>query len=150
SFTVPQESLDEIRQNQAKEPLAVVAYASDDKMELGKGKLSLIDNQIDAATGTVRLKATFDNVDERLWPGEFISARLILSTRKDAITVPAQTVMEGPNGAYIYVIEPDNTVKRRDVQVATTQNGVAVIDRGIASGDRVVADGQYRLTEGAK
>ena len=90
NFTVPQSALDEIRLNQAKEPLTVIAYDSDDKTALATGKLTLINNQVDTTTGTIELKATFDNADERLWPGEFINARLILSVRKGAITVPAQ------------------------------------------------------------
>jgi multidrug efflux system membrane fusion protein len=150
SFTVPQEFVDQIRQNQAKQQLDVIAYASDDKTELSEGKLTLIDNVIDVATGTIHLKATFANADERLWPGEFVSVRLILSTRQSAVTVPEQTVMRGPDGAYIYAIKPDDTVERRSVNVAATQDGRAVIEGGLTAGDRVVVDGQYRLTDGAK
>jgi multidrug efflux system membrane fusion protein len=150
SFTLPQTSLDQIRQNQAKAPLTVDAYAGDDKTLLSQGKLTLIDNQVDVATGTIHLKATFENEDERLWPGEFVNARLVLTTWPNAVTVPERTVMQGPNGAYAYVIQPDNTVQRRSVDVAMTQDGLAVIDKGISAGEHVVVDGQYRLTEGAK
>jgi multidrug efflux system membrane fusion protein len=150
SFTVPQEFLDQIRQNQAKQQLDVIAYASDNKTQLSTGKLTLIDNMIDVATGTIHLKATFANTDDKLWPGEFVNARLILSTRQDAVTVPAQTVMQGPQGSYVYVIKPDDSVERRNVQVAATQDGRAVIQEGLSAGDRVVVDGQFRLTEGAK
>ncbi len=150
SFTVPQENLVEIRTNQARAPLEVEAYAGDDKTLLSRGKLTLIDNQVDVTTGTVRLKATFDNADERLWPGEFVSARLILATRNDAIVVPAQTVMHGPQGSYVYVVRPDDTVARRTVQVAATQDNLAVVEKGLERGERVVVDGQYRLTDGAK
>jgi membrane fusion protein, multidrug efflux system len=150
SFTVPQENLVDIRTNQARAPLAVEAYASDDKTLLSRGKLTLIDNQVDTTTGTIRLKATFDNNDERLWPGEFVSARLIVSTRQDAIVVPAQTVMHGPQGSYVYVIKPDDTVERRPVQVAMTEEDRAVIEKGLARDERVVVEGQYRLTDGAK
>jgi membrane fusion protein, multidrug efflux system len=150
SFTVPQEFVDQIRQNQAKQQLDVIAYASDDKTELSQGKLTLIDNVIDVATGTIRLKATFANADDRLWPGEFVSVRLILSTRQNAVTVPAQTVMQGPDGPYVYAIKPNETVERRSVKVAATQDGLAVIEQGLTAGDRVVVDGQYRLTDGAK
>lgn len=150
SFTVAQEFLDKIRQSQAKQQLDVIAYASDDNTRLSEGKLTLIDNVIDVATGTIHLKATFANDDERLWPGEFVNARLVLSTRQNAITVPAQTVMQGPEGPYIYVIKPDETVERRDVKVAATQDGRAVIQDGLSVGDRVVVNGQYRLTDGAK
>ncbi|HLI14099.1 MAG TPA: efflux RND transporter periplasmic adaptor subunit [Alphaproteobacteria bacterium] len=150
SFTVPQDALDEIRLNQAKAPLAVLAYDSGDKTLLSQGKLSLIDNAIDPSTGTIHLKATFENKDERLWPGEFVSARLVLSVRRNAVTVPAQTVMQGADGPYVYTIKPDDTVERRAVQVAATQDGLAVIAKGLAAGERVVVDGQYRLTNGAK
>jgi membrane fusion protein, multidrug efflux system len=150
SFTVPQDHLVDIRANQARGALDVEAYASDDKTLLSRGKLSLIDNQVDTTTGTIHLKATFDNLDERLWPGEFVSARLILSVREQAVVVPAQTVMQGPQGAYIYVIKPDQTVERRVVQVASIQDNLAVLEKGLANGERVVVDGQYRLTEGAR
>jgi multidrug efflux system membrane fusion protein len=150
TFTVPQENLAEIRSNQARAPLEVEAYASDDKTLLSRGKLTLIDNQVDTTTGTIRLKATFDNDDERLWPGEFVSARLIVSTHQDAIVVPAQTVMNGPQGSYVYVIKPGDAVERRAVQIASTEGDRAVVEKGLAVGDRVVVEGQYRLTDGAK
>jgi membrane fusion protein, multidrug efflux system len=150
SFTVPQDSLDDIRRGQSQQPLAVEAYGSDDTTLLSSGTLTLIDNQVDPATGTIHLKATFDNADERLWPGEFVNARLTLSVRHDAITVPARTVMQGSAGSYLYVINPDDTVERRSVEVAMTVEGIAVIARGLAVGEHVVVDGQYRLSAGAK
>ena len=149
TFTLPQARLDAIRRNAALGPLAVEAHAEADRQPLGEGRLSLIDNQIDPATGTVRLKALFDNADERLWPGEFVTVRLILSTRKDAITVPQRAVMQGANGPYGYVVKADNTVERRALEVAATQDGIAVITKGVAIGEKIVADGQYRLTDGA-
>ncbi len=149
-FPASQDQLDAIRQNQAKAPLTVLAFARDDKTELSQGRLSVINNQVDATTGTVELQGTFANTDERLWPGEFVNARLILSERENAITVPAPTVMQGPNGPYIYVIKPDDTVAHRDVQVASIQDGIAVITKGLAAGEKVVVAGQYRLTNGAK
>ncbi len=150
TFTVPQSTLDDIRRNDAKGALTVIAYDSDDHTPLATGKLTLINNQVDVTTGTVQLKATFDNADERLWPGEFINARLILEIHKDAVTVPAQTVMDGPDGTYAYVIKPDSTVERRDIQVVATQDGLAVIGKGLSADESVVVDGQYRLVNGAK
>jgi multidrug efflux system membrane fusion protein len=132
SFTIAQASLDDIRQHQA------------------KGALTLIDNSIDQATGTIHLKASFANQDERLWPGEFVSLRLILDTRHNVPTVPSQTVQVGPNGNYAYIIDKDEKAVRRPVEVAAVQDGIAVISKGLSAGDRVVVDGQYRLTEGAK
>ena len=150
SFTLSQETLDDIQENNKKAPLVVRAFSGDGKKELAQGKLTLIDNMIDQATGTIHLKARFDNDDERLWPGEFVNLRLILSTRKGVATVPQQTVQVGPNGYYAYVIKPDNTVERRAVEVASMQDGLAVISKGLTPGEKVVVDGQYRLTEGAR
>jgi multidrug efflux system membrane fusion protein len=150
SFTVPQKSLDDIRLNQQKAPLDVLAMAADDKIELARGKLTLIDNAIDQATGTIHLKARFDNSDERLWPGQFVNARLVLSVRTGVATVPSQTVQLGPESHFAYVIKPDNTVERRNVEVAAIQDGIAVITKGLSPGERVVVSGQYRLTNGAR
>ena len=150
SFTLPQETLDDLLENHKGSPLVVSAYSGDGKKQLAEGKLTLIDNAIDQATGTIHLKARFDNEDERLWPGQFVSLRVVLSTRRDVATVPSQTVQNGPNGNYAYVIKPDNTVERRDVEVASIQDGIAVVTKGLASGERVVIDGQYRLTNGAR
>jgi membrane fusion protein, multidrug efflux system len=150
SFTLPQETLDDVHENNKQAPLVVRAYSGDGKKELAEGKLTLIDNMIDQATGTIHLKARFDNDDERLWPGEFVSLRVILTTRRGVTTVPQQTVQQGPNGHYAYVIKPDNTVERRAVEVASIQDGIAVVTKGLAANERVVVDGQFRLTEGAR
>ncbi len=150
SFTLPQDSFDDIREQQKKAPLVVRAYGSDGKKLEAEGKLTLIDNAIDQATGTIRLKARFDNKDENLWPGEFVNVRLILSTRKGVATVPARTVQEGREGRYAYIIKPDSTVERRAVEVASIQDGIAVVTKGLTPGEQVVVDGQYRLTNGAR
>jgi multidrug efflux system membrane fusion protein len=150
NFTMAQDHLHKIHERQALGDLKVQAYGSDNVTLLSEGKLTVIDNAVDQPTGTIRLKATFDNTDERLWPGEFVDVRLILSTRKGVPTVPQQTVQVGPNGYYAYVIKPDDTVERRAVEVASIQDGIAVIDKGLAAGEKVVVDGQYRLTEGAR
>ena len=149
SFTLPQDDLDQIRQQQTQAPLKVTALASDGKTVLGEGRLTLIDNMIDQATGTIHLKASFPNQDERLWPGEFVNLRVVLKMRRDVATVPSQTVQDGPDGHFAYVIGQDDTVERRAVEVAAVQDGVAVVSKGLAPGDRVVVDGQYRLTDGA-
>ena len=149
NFTVPQDVTDEVRRNQASAPLIVLAYSSDDKTLLSQGKLTLIDNQIDIATGTIHLKATFENTDERLWPGEFVNARLVVAVRRGAITVPQRAVMQGATGYYTYVVKPDNTVERRTVEIAGMQDGIAIVEKGIAAGEKVVVDGQYRLADGS-
>jgi multidrug efflux system membrane fusion protein len=150
NFTLAQEHLHKIHEKQQLGELTVQAYGSDNVTLLSEGKLTVIDNSVDQTTGTIRLKATFENADERLWPGEFVDVRLILNTRKSAPTVPQQTVQVGPNGYYAYVIKADDTVERRAVKVGSIQDGLAVIDDGLSPGEKVVVDGQYRLTEGAK
>ena len=109
-----------------------------------------IDNQIDTTTGTLRLKATFPNADQRLWPGQFVNVRLLLAERKGVVTVPQRTVMQGPGGYFAYVVKPDGTAERRTLELGGTQDGIAVILRGIAAGETVVVEGQYRLTDGAR
>jgi multidrug efflux system membrane fusion protein len=150
SFTLPQDALEDIREHHQQAPLAVRAYSGDGKKQLAEGKLTMFDNSIDQATGTIRLKARFDNEEERLWPGEFVNVRIILSMRRNASTVPAQTVQNGPNGQYVYIIKSDDTVERRAVDVAAVQDGIAVVTKGLSAGDRVVVDGQYRLTNGTR
>jgi multidrug efflux system membrane fusion protein len=150
NFTMAQENLHKIHEKQALGDLTVQAYGADNITLLSEGKLTVIDNAVDQTTGTIRLKGEFANTDERLWPGEFVDVRLILSTRKGVATVPQQTVQVGPNGYYAYVIKPDNTVERRVVEIASMQDGIAVITKGLNVGEKIVVDGQYRLTEGAK
>jgi multidrug efflux system membrane fusion protein len=150
SFTLPQNDLDQIRQQQLKAPLEVDALASDNQTSLGEGRLTLIDNMIDQATGTIHLKATFANQDERLWPGEFVNLRVVLRVQHDVATVPSQTVQDGPDGHYAYVIGKDDTVERRAVEISAVQNGLTVVSKGLAPGEQVVVEGQYRLTEGAR
>jgi multidrug efflux system membrane fusion protein len=150
SFTLSQDNLDAIRAQQAKGALVAEAYSADTKQKLASGKLTLIDNMVDQTTGTIHLKATFENADERLWPGEFVNMRLILDTRRGVPTVPDQTVQVGPTGRYVYVIDKDDKVERRPVDVAVVQDGIAVVTKGLTPGERVVVDGQYRLTTGAR
>jgi membrane fusion protein, multidrug efflux system len=147
SFSVPQTELETIRENQAKGALTVEAYSQQGKL-LATGKLSLINNQVSTATGTIMLEATFPNRREMLWPDQLVSVRLIEFIRKDVITVPSQAVMTGPNGSYVYVIGPANKVSRVDVQVTATQGDIAVIGKGLKVGERVVIAGQYRLDNG--
>ena len=150
SFTLPAVNLTAIQDGQAKHKLAVQAIAGDGTTLLATGELSFIDNHVDTSTGTIALKGEFANADEHLWPGAFVNARLILATRHDAITVPEATVMTGPDGNYVYVIRPDSTVQRRDVQVTSRQDGIAVIGKGLAVGERVVVEGQYRLANNVR
>jgi membrane fusion protein, multidrug efflux system len=148
---VPQDRLSEIRRNQAAGALEVEALDSSSASHvLADGKLSLIDNQVDTATGTIHLKATFANDDETLWPGQFVNARLVLAVRNNAITVPATTVQQAPEGYFAFAIKPDQTVERRTVDVVGFQDGMAIVANGLAVGEKVVVDGQYRLTAGMR
>jgi multidrug efflux system membrane fusion protein len=149
-FTLPEQQLQSIRTEAEKGALQVLAVAKDNTTRLSEGTLSVIDNQIDPSTGTIRLKATFTNGDLKLWPGQFVNVRLRLSIRKDAIVVPAQVVQQGPSGTYAFIVTPESTAELRPVQVARIEEGLALIESGLASGDRVVVDGQYRLQPGAK
>lgn len=150
SFTLPQQSFDEVRQQQMKSPLTVEALSGEDEQALAQGKLTLIDNTIDATTGTIHFKAQFANADERLWPGEFVNVRVVLGMRTAVPTVPSTSVQQGPDGYTVYVVQPGNTVDRRDVQVAGIQDGLAAVTKGLSPGERVVVTGQYRLTNGAR
>ena len=147
SFSVPQTELETIRENQAKGALTVEAYSQQGKL-LATGKLSLINNQVSTATGTIMLEGTFPNRREMLWPDQLVSVRLIEFIRKGVITVPSQAVMTGANGSYVYVIGTGNKVSRVDVQVTATQGDIAVIGKGLQAGERVVTAGQYRLDNG--
>ena len=150
-FTLPENLLDAINQSRAGgQKLTVYAYSSDDTIKLGEGKLALIDNQIDQTTGTIKLKATFDNPDNTLWPGEFVTARLLLATRKGGLTVPAQSVQRGPNGTFVWVIKPDSTAEMREVKIGQITGNVALVDKGLAAGETIVVDGQYKVKVGIK
>jgi multidrug efflux system membrane fusion protein len=147
-FTLPQTTLPQIQQQLAKGPLTVLAYSQDNTIKLDEGKLSLVDNEILQATGTIRLKADFPNTAHRLWPGELINAWLLLDKRHDGLTVAASAVQQGQQGAYVYVINPDNTVAARPVVVAQVSGGQALIDNGLTANEQVVVDGQYKLQPG--
>jgi membrane fusion protein, multidrug efflux system len=148
TFTVAQDRLDDIQRNQAAGALQVGVYTQDRKL-IENGTLTLIDNQVNTATGTILLQATFSNKDLRLWPGEFVRAALTVSTLHDVVTVPAPAIMVGPNGSYIYVIDSNNKVRRVDVTPGQRQGGVSVIQKGLSGGEKVVTDGQYRLDNGS-
>jgi multidrug efflux system membrane fusion protein len=147
SFSVPQTQIETIRENQAKGPLTVKAYSQAGKL-LATGELSLINNQVNTATGTIMLDATFPNGREILWPNQMVSVQLIEFIRKDAMTVPAQAVMTGPTGPYVYVIGAGSKVRHIDVTVTATQGNLAVIGKGLQPGEQVVTAGQYRLANG--
>jgi membrane fusion protein, multidrug efflux system len=148
-FTLPQAEFVEVQQQMARGPLTVLAYSQDDKTKLDEGKLDLIDNQIVQTTGTIRLRASFPNANHLLWPGELVNARLLVQTRTGGLTIAAQAVQQGPNGAFIWVIGSDGRVQPRQVAVAQISDGQALIASGLQADEKVVIDGQYRLVAGA-
>jgi multidrug efflux system membrane fusion protein len=149
-FTLPEQNLPQIQSHLAAgETLSVLAVDRDNRTLLGEGKLAVIDNQIDNTSGTIRLKATFANDDLKLWPGQFINVRLLLTTRKDGLVVPASVVQRGPDGAFAFVISPELKALVRPIKVAQIEHGQALIDEGLEAGERVVVDGQYKLQAGS-
>jgi len=150
-FTLPEQNLVEIHKvGGALGDCKVLAVDRDTSTVLDTGALSVIDNQIDSTTGTIRLKATFPNEKLQLWPGQFIHARLLLTVRKDGLVVPASVVQRGPQGTFVFVIKGDETVEIRPVKVGPTEQGEALIDSGLEAGERVVVDGQYKLQPGSR
>lgn len=147
-FSLPQTDFVEIQQEMARGSLAVLAYSQDDKTKLDEGKLDLIDNQIVQTTGTIRLRASFPNTKRMLWPGELVDARLLLETRHDGLTIPASAVQQGPNGSFVWVIGPDETVQTRPVTISQISEGRALVDSGVEANEKIVAEGQYRLVAG--
>ncbi|WP_217362936.1 efflux RND transporter periplasmic adaptor subunit [Roseicella sp. DB1501] len=129
--------------------LPVQALAQDGQL-LAEGRLLLADNRIDPASGTIQLKAAFPNPDDALWPGQLVGARLLLETRRDAVTVPAAAVQRGRDGPFTYVLQPDQTVALRQLRLGPVTDGMAVIEAGVAAGEQVVTDGFYRLRPGAR
>jgi len=147
-FTLPQSDLGPVREAMLHGSVSVLAFDQNDKEQLAEGHLLLIDNQIDQATSTIRLKAEFPNEDERLWPGEFVRTRVLITTKKDAVTVPAIAVQRGPDGFYVWVIKPDSTVEQRPIDAQIVSDDIAIAAKGLNAGERVVVNGQSRLDAG--
>ncbi len=150
TFTLPEDVLDEIVAAQARGAVRVEAYKRDSTTKLATGTLTVVDNQIDTTTGTIRLKATFANTDRRLWPGAFVNVLVITEVRHDATVAPAQAVQRGPNGYFVYAVKPDLTVEMRPITVGGTAAGMTLVETGLKAGERIVLDGQYKLQPGAK
>ena len=148
-FTLPARSLDDVRDALARGPVEVTAFDQDNRRALATGTLLLIDNQIDQATSTIRLKAMFPNDDDRLWPGEFVNARVLLETRSGVVAVPSSAVQRGPQGLFTWVVTADNTAVPRPIKVGPTTGDLTIVTSGLAAGDRVVTDGQYKLQRDA-
>jgi multidrug efflux system membrane fusion protein len=147
-FTLPQDDLPRVQAAQLKGELAVEAWSRDGLTRLGAGKLAVIDNQINQATSTIRLKALFPNPQRMLWPNQFVKARLLLETEHDALVVPAASVQRGPQGTFVYVVAPDQTAAVKSVKVALQSGELAVIGEGLDGGEQVVIEGQNQLRPG--
>jgi multidrug efflux system membrane fusion protein len=147
-FTAPEQQLPAINDALASGPLKVTAYSSDGKRRLGEGTLKLLDNQVDPASGTIRLKASFDNPDNALWPGLSVTTRLLVRTLKDVVVVPDAAVQRGPNGLYAYVVTPASSAELRDIKVGQIEGGLALVEQGLSPGERIVTSGHYRVQPG--
>jgi multidrug efflux system membrane fusion protein len=150
TFTVPERHLADLRAALVSGRLPVVVTIPSSPLNPTAGQLTFIDNQVDAATGTISLKATFTNDDGRLWPGQFVNVTVTLGVQTNALAVPSTAIQVGQNGSYVFVIKPDSTVELRLVRVDRTVTNKTVIADGLAAGERVVVDGQLRLTNGTR
>jgi membrane fusion protein, multidrug efflux system len=147
-FTLPQSDLGPVREAMLHGDVSVLAFDQNDKDQLAEGRLLLIDNQIDQTTSTIRLKAEFPNNDERLWPGEFVRTRILITTQKDAVTLPSVAVQRGPEGLYVWVVKQDNTVEQRPISAQNVSEDMTIATKGLNAGERVVVNGQSRLDTG--
>jgi membrane fusion protein, multidrug efflux system len=147
-FTAPEEQLPNIIQAHAIQPLKVIAITTDGKKPLAEGTLSVVNNQVDTTSGTIRLKAVFDNKDHALWPGQSVSTRLLVKTIKDATVVPDDAIQHSTDGLYVYVVNPDNKAELHKVKVSQSIDGRSVVDDGLSPGQQVITAGQYKVQPG--
>jgi multidrug efflux system membrane fusion protein len=150
TFTLPQDNLPGITAAMARGKPRVLAYSADETTLLDSGELLTIDNAIDPTTGTIKVKATFGNARNRLWPGQFVNARLLVDERKNVVTVPNAAVQRGPQGLFVYVVKPDQTVALRPVEVLQDTGAISVIGKGLDENDTIVLSGQSRLSNGTR
>ena len=149
-FVLPEEDLQRVNQAMAAGTVQVVARSQDNKTLLDTGALTVVDNQIDTSTGTMRMKATFPNPHSTLWPGEFVNAEVLVQQEHNAVTVPTAAVQTGPDGPFTYVIKPDSTVEPRPLTLGVQSGARTVVTAGISAGERVVTSNQFRLVPGAR
>jgi multidrug efflux system membrane fusion protein len=149
-FTLPEEDLGAVSAALSAGEVKVVTVSRDGAQVLDQGTLSLIDNQISQATGTARLKAIFSNEKNTLWPGQYVNARVLVRTDRNALTLPSEAVQRGPNGPFTYVVKSDSTVEARPLEIGDDSGGVTVVKKGLALNERVVTTNQYRLQPGAR
>jgi membrane fusion protein, multidrug efflux system len=147
-FTAPEEQLPYINEAQSLQPLKVIAITTDGKKPLAEGTLAVINNQVDTTSGTIRLKAVFDNKNHALWPGQSVSTRLLLKTLKDATVVPDDAIQHSTDGLYAYIVNQDNKAEVRKVRVSSSIDGRSVVDDGLSPGQQVITSGQVRVQPG--
>jgi len=145
TFTIPERDLDPVRRAMARHPLAVLAFDGSDTRELARGVLKVINNTVNQSTGTIELEAQFANTDATLWPGQFVTAHLVLKTVRNGVTVPLAAVQTGPSGRFVYVVGRDSRVEPRPVTVLQSEAGTALIGAGLKPGEEVVTSGQFKL-----
>jgi membrane fusion protein, multidrug efflux system len=148
-FTAPEDQLPDIKNAQGANPLKTIAMTTDGKRPLAEGKLAVVNNQVDSTSGTIRLKAIFDNKDHALWPGQSVSTRLLVSTLKDATVVPDEAVQHGTSGLYAFVVGQDNKAELRTVKISQSIDGRSVIEQGLSPGEKVITSGQFKVAPGS-
>jgi multidrug efflux system membrane fusion protein len=147
-FTAPEDQLPYINEEQSAAPLKVIALTTDGKKTLSEGVLSVVNNQVDTTSGTIRLKAVFDNKNHALWPGQSVSTRLLLTTLKDATVIPDDAVQHGADGLYAFSVNQENKAELRKIKVTKSIDGRSVVDEGLSPGQRVIVSGQYKVQPG--
>src|SRR5438270_1570672 len=148
-FTAPEEQLPAINEQQNKQPLKVTALTTDGKKALSEGVLSVVNNQVDTTSGTIRLKAVFENKNHALWPGQSVSTRLLVTTVKDATVAPDEAVQHGTDGLYAYAVNADNKAELRKLKVTQSVDGRSLVEQGLAPGERVIVGGQFKVQPGS-
>jgi len=149
-FSLPQQQVGRVNKAFAQAPLPVETLGADSKTVVDRGTLQVVDNQVDQATGTVKLKAEMPNRELQLWPGQFVNVRLLVDTLRQVVVIPTAALQRGPNGTFVYVISQDDSAVMRPVTVTQQDDTRAVIDTGLKQGERVVTNGFARLTDGTK
>jgi multidrug efflux system membrane fusion protein len=147
-FTAPEDQLPYINEAQTIQPLKTIAITTDGKKPLAEGKLAVVNNQVDSTSGTIRLKAVFDNKNHALWPGQSVSTRLLINTLKDATVVPDEAIQHGTEGLYAYVVNQDNKAELRKVKVSQSIDGRSVVETGLSPGQKVITAGHYKVQPG--
>jgi multidrug efflux system membrane fusion protein len=148
-FTLPSRVLPDVRAAMRRGALEVTAFDQNNREALATGTLLLVDNAVDQATSTIRLKASFPNEDEKLWPGDFVNARLLVETRKNVIALPSSAVQRGQQGLFAWIVTDKNTAEPRPIEVGPISGNLTIVTAGVNEGERVVTDGQYKLQRGA-